>query len=195
VALILGVGTAFEMDLLFADESAFFEEAIDAPFTETGFAADLAPLTEVVFNPEEAFCLALDEIGLVLRGVGLTLAGADLALTGAGFALDEADLALAGAGFALAGADLALAGAGFALAGADLALAGAGFALVGAALAIAGAALALTGAGFAPVEACFSATFLMGAGLPSDFAGLDLGIKLGSKVSRLCWRNSGGGKK
>jgi len=181
VALILGVGTAFEMDLLFADESAFFEEAIDAPFTETGFAADLAPLTEVVFNPEEAFCLALDEIGLVLRGVGLTLARADLALTGAGFALAEADLALAGAGFALAGADLALAGAGFAL--------------VGAALAIAGAALALTGAGFAPVEACFSATFLMGAGLPSDFAGLDLGIKLGSKVSRLCWRNSGGGKK
>jgi hypothetical protein len=155
------------MDLLFADESAFFEEAIDAPFTETGFVADLAPLTEVVFNPEEAFCLALDEIGLVLRGVGLTLAGADLALTGAGFALAEAALALAGAGFALAGADLA----------------------------IAGAALALTGAGFAPVEACFSATFLMGAGLPSDFAGLDLGIKLGSKVSRLCWRNSGGGKK
>ncbi|MEI7776660.1 MAG: hypothetical protein WCK17_18020, partial [Verrucomicrobiota bacterium] len=181
VALILGVGTAFEMDLLFADESAFFEEAIDAPFTETGFVADLAPLTEVVFNPEEAFCLALDEIGLVLRGVGLTLAGADLALTGAGFALAEAALALVGAGFALAGAALALAGAGFAL--------------VGAALAIAGAALALTGAGFAPVEACFSATFLMGAGLPSDFAGLDLGIKLGSKVSRLCWRNSGGGKK
>jgi hypothetical protein len=32
-------------------------------------------------------------------------------------------------------------------------------------------------------------------GLPSDFAVLDLGINLGSKVSRLCWRNMGGGKK
>jgi len=162
--------------------SAFFEEAIEAPFVETGFVAALTTLTGVVFDPEEDCCLAF--------------AGADLALTKTAVAL--AGSVLAFVEDALAGDDLAFEGAGLdalALAGIALAVARAVLALTGAVLALTRAGLALAEAGFVPVEACFSATFLMGAGLPSDFAGLDLGIKLGSKVSRLCWRNSGGGKK
>lgn len=101
---------------------------------------------------------------------------------------EDFGLVVAETGLLFATDVLALARTGFDFAGAALAFAGTAFAF-------GRAAFAFTGAAFATGEAFFGATFLAEVGLPSDFAVLDLGINLGSKVSRLCWRNMGGGKK
>jgi hypothetical protein len=109
---------------------------------------------------------------------------------------EDFGLAVAETGLLFATDALALARTGFDFAGAALAaLTGTAFAFGRASLAFTGAPLTFTGATFATGEAFFGATFLAEVGLPSDFAVLDLGINLGSKVSRLCWRNMGGGKK